>query len=107
MKLIDNTLGKALRAKDVAQYLGLAEKTIIKYYRELGGIRLGRHYQFFEKEVINAIQKRTEMDSPSTERGTPEGQTVSDEERSQGVGSQDAEKARKRVGRDDQHHLLV
>ena len=69
MKLIDNTLGKALRTKDVAQYTGLDGKTVRKYYQELGGMRLGRRYVFFERRLIDAIQKRTEMDSPSAERG--------------------------------------
>ena len=69
MKLLEKDLGKALRTQDVAEYLGVDIKTVRKYYRELGGIRLGRHYRFFEKEIFNAIQKKTAMDRPSEERG--------------------------------------
>jgi hypothetical protein len=58
--------GKRLSTQQVAAYLGLDQKTIRKYHQELGGIRLGRRYVFFEKEIINAIQKRTELGSPST-----------------------------------------
>ena len=70
VKILKNQLGQALNTKQVSEYLGLDPKTVRKYYRELGGIRLGRHYRFFEKEICNAIQKQkwNKMDCPSEEQ---------------------------------------
>ena len=80
MEVIQEDLGQVLSAEEVAEYLGLDVKTVRQYYRELGGMRLGRKYLFFERRMINAIQERTEMDSPS-EEGREEGQQgISNEE---------------------------
>ena len=65
MQQFKDQLGKALRPKHLAEYLGLDQKKVRQYYRQLGGIRLGRRYLFFEKEVVNAIQEKRQMDSPS------------------------------------------
>ena len=62
MKIIQENLGRSLSAESVAKYLGLDVKTVRQYYRELGGMRLGRRYLFFERSIVNAIQKRTELD---------------------------------------------
>jgi len=61
MSLIEKQLGRVLSAKDLSEILGADEKTIRKYYQRLGGIRIGRHYKFFEKEVINAVQTWNEI----------------------------------------------
>ena len=106
MENLDNKLGRALNAKDLAAYLGLDPKTIRKYYRELGGIRLGSRIVFFEKEFINAIQKRTELDCPSAEGRAETGESVPDEERGNRVGSRDAAKTRKRLEQEDRHGLF-
>ena len=104
--MLEKELGKKLGTKEVAQYLGLDEKTVRSYYQELGGMRLGRRYVFFEKEVINAIQKKTKMESPSAERRETDRENIQHEEGSQGGGSRDAEKARKRLAREDRHGLF-
>ena len=106
MDQLEQSLGKALRAQEIAQYLDVDVKTVRKYYRELGGIRLGRHYRFFEKEIYYAIQKRTEVDSPSEERKPEIGKGVFDQEGSQGLGNQDEAKASRRVEREDHHGLF-
>ena len=106
MEILDNKLGRALNAKDLAAYLGLDPKTIRKYYRELGGIRLGSRIVFFEKEFINAIQKRKELDCPSAEEWAETGENVPDEERGNGVGSRDEAKTRKRLDQEDRHGLF-
>jgi hypothetical protein len=106
MENLDNKLGRALNAKDLAAYLGLDPKTIRKYYRELGGIRLGSRIVFFEKEFINAIQKRTKLDRPGTEEWAETGESVPDEERGNGVGSRNAAKTRKRLEQEDRHGLF-
>lgn len=103
---LERNLGKPLRTREVAEYLGLDVKTVRKYYRELGGIRLGRHYVFFEKEICNAVQKRTEVDCPSEEREPETGEGVLEQECRQGLGSQDAAKARRRMEREDRHGLF-
>jgi len=106
MKLLEDDLGKALRSQEVAVYLGLDVKTVRKYYRDLGGIRLGRHYRFFEKEVYNAVQKRTAMDCSSEEGREEAEQGVSDEKGSHRVGNEDAAKNRRRLGREDRHNIF-
>jgi len=106
MTPLEKDLGKALRAKDVAEYLGCNEKTVRDHYQELGGMRLGRHYRFFERRIIDAIQKRTEMDCPSAEEWATIEQSMPDQEGSQGLGSRIEAKAGKRVEREDRHDLL-
>ena len=107
MEILNNKLGQALNTKQVSEYLGLDPKTVRKYYRELGGIRLGRHYRFFEKEICNAVQKQkwNEVDCPSEEEREETEQSVSNEEGSGGLGSQDATKARERLAKEDRHGL--
>jgi len=106
MDQLEQSLGKALRAKDVAEYLGMNVKHIRNHYKDLGGIRLGRHYRFFEKEIYYAIQKRTEVDSPSQKRKPEIGKGVFDKEGSQGLGNQDEAKASRRLEREDHHGLF-
>jgi predicted DNA-binding transcriptional regulator AlpA len=106
MDQLEQSLGKALRAKDVAEYLGMNVKHIRNHYKDLGGIRLGRHYRFFEKEIYYAIQKRTEVDSPSEKRKPEIGKGVFDQEGSQGLGNQDEAKASRRLEQEDRHGLF-
>lgn len=106
MDILKNNLGKSLCSQEVADYLGLDVKTVRKYYRDLGGIRLGRQYRFFEKEVFYAVQKRTTMDCPSEEGRDEAEQGVSDEEGSHRVGNEDAAKIRRRLGREDRHNIF-
>ena len=106
MDQIKKQLGQVLSAKQIADYTGLDVKTVRKYYRELGGIRLGSRIVFFEKEFINAIQTRIKLDRPSEEEWAETGESVPDEERSNGLGSQDAAKARKRLEQEDRHGLF-
>ena len=106
MKIIQENLGQPLSAKTVADYLALDVKTVRKYYRELGGIRLGSRIVFFEKEFINAIQTRTQLDRPGSKVRAETGESVPDEERSSAVGSEDAAKARKRLEQEDRHGLF-
>ncbi len=106
MDCLEKQLGKALNAKEVAQYLGLDIKTVRKYYHQLGGIRLGRHYRFFGKEIINAISKRKEMDCSSEEGRSEIGKGVFDEEGSQKLGSRDEAKTLRRLEQQDRHGLF-
>ena len=103
--MLEKELGKKLGTKEVAQYLGLDEKTVRSYYRELGGMRLGRRYVFFERRFIDAVQKRTKMDCPSQEGREEKEQSVSNKEGGHGLGSQDAAKTRQRLAKEDRHGL--
>ena len=106
MSSIEEELGRVLSTKELSEILGADEKTIRKYYQRLGGIRIGRHYKFFEKEVINAIQTWNEIYRTNKEEQTEKRKGVSDEERSSRLGSQNEAKARKRVEREDKHGLF-
>jgi len=106
MQFIETHLGKALSSQEVAIYLGLDVKTVRKYYRQLGGIRLGNRYRFFERGICNAVQKATEVDSPSEEGWGETGEGVRDQKGSQGLGDQNAAKTRKRLEREDRHGLF-
>jgi hypothetical protein len=102
----DDELGKRLTAEEVAVLFKMNVKKVRSMYKELGGMRLGRTYVFFERSVKDAIQKRTEVDSPSEERREATGESVSNQEAGIAVGKQDAAKTRKRVERADRHGLF-
>ena len=106
MKIIKKELGQTLSTKDVARLLGLDAKTVRQYYHELGGMRLGRRYLFFERSIINAIQKRTELDCPSAKEWRETGESLSDEKGSIDVGSQNEAKTRQRLEKEDRHDLF-
>ena len=103
---MEEELGKRLKTKELAEFLGVNEKTIRQYYKKLGGIRLGSRYIFFERSVIDAVQKRAEMESPSEEIWDEERENLHNQERSLGMGNRDKEKTIKRVERNDKHNLL-
>lgn len=109
MMLLDEKLGCCLKAKEVANYLNIDEKTVRQYYRELGGIRLGRLYIFPEKGVLNAVLNKGkgwgEMESPSEEERKKERENIQKEEGGSGMGSQDAP-GRKPMGGGDKHGLF-
>ena len=106
MSLIKSELGRTLTTKDLSEILEADEKTIRKYYQRLGGIRIGRHYKFFEKEVINAIQTWNETHRTNKEEWEEERKGFSDEKRSSGLGIRNETKTRKRVERHDKHGLF-
>ena len=106
MELLKEHLGRAMRTREVAEYLGFDEKTVIKYYAELGGIRLGRLYLFFEKEFINAIQKRTKMGGPSEEERQEKGEEIRHEEGGTGLGGGAKKLTRRELAARDHHGLL-
>jgi hypothetical protein len=105
--MMEDQLGRALRPEDVARYLGLDVKTVRAYYTSLGGVRLGRCILFFEKEVINAIQKRSKMGGPSENQREAEGEDIPEQEGSGNMGKQGAIKSRRDMAREDKHGILV
>jgi excisionase family DNA binding protein len=107
MKDLKKSLGEALTAKELAEYLGVTKKTIRDNYRQFGGIKIGRHYRFFEKEIINALEKRQkQIHSSGQEERETERESISDPERGKKVGIGNAENVRRRLERHDRHGLL-
>jgi hypothetical protein len=94
-EILKRELGQALGSKDLAEFLGLDEATVRKYYLLLGGIRIGTKYLFFEKEVQRAIQKRTDLDWSDTEGRQKEGEAVQDEAGGFDLGSRGKKKAQR------------
>jgi hypothetical protein len=103
---MNEKLGRPMSAKQVAAYLMIDVKTARKYYKELGGIRIGRRYLFFEEEVYNAIQTRKEVYRTGQERREEKGEEYQDQTGSPDLGSGDASKTRRRLVRDDRHNLF-
>jgi hypothetical protein len=65
---LEKTLGKAIRPKELADYLGLDKRTVIKYASRWGGVEVTPGiWRFFEKrilEVINAVQDNEKRKTP-------------------------------------------
>lgn len=107
MRMLEEQLGRALRPQELADFLGVDEKTVRQYYVELGGIRLGRLYVFFEQEVINAIQASRQMDSLGKEKRKEEGGDLQDRKGGLELGGRLEKKTHRRVGKHrDSHGLL-
>jgi hypothetical protein len=107
MHSLDEKLGKALSPTELADYLGLDEKTVRLYYHDLGGIRLGRRILFFEKEVINAIQKRSKVDGPSESEREEERKDLPEQEGGSSLGKRKPVKSRGDMAGEDKHGVLV
>ena len=106
MNLLKESLGKEVSVRELSQILGLNEKTIRSRYDELGGVKIGCRFKFYENEVLYAIQKRKEDLRTSKKERSEERESVSDNERSESMGSRDEKAIRRRVERDDKHGLL-
>ena len=107
MKLLEQNLGRVLSVKQVSKYLNINEKTVREHYQELGGIRLGRHFKFFERRIIDAVEKRQEICGADQEERSAEREGISDTEGSESVGSKDEKNVRRRVERQDDKHGLL
>lgn len=107
MHMLDEKLGRVMSAIELASYLGLDEKTIRQYYHTLGGIRLGRRILFFEKEVIDAVQKRSKMGSPSESQWEEEGKDLPEQERGNSLGKRKPVKSRGDLAGEDKHGVLI
>lgn len=107
MKYLEQDLGRALTTKQVALFLNINEKTVRDYYLQFGGIKIGRHYRFFERSIIDAIQaEQKQIHSTDQEGRTAEGEGISNAERGQKVGSRNAKYDRRGMEREDRHGLL-
>ena len=55
-------MSRLMTTKEVAEFLGLDMVTVRKYYLQLGGVRFGTAYRFFERRIIDAIQTQQQVD---------------------------------------------
>ena len=106
MKELENILGEAITVKELAEYLGINQKTLRENYRQFGGIKIGRHYRFFTKEVAHAMEKRQEICGADQEERSAEREGLSDAEGCESMGGQDEKNVRRRLERQDKHGLL-
>ena len=107
-ELLKNELGSPLKPKEVAEYLGLDEDTVRKYYRALGGIRLGSRYLFFERRICDAILQfsEEEMGSLCEKTGNAEAGSVQEEKGCDSVRGKMGKITRREVGRRDKFGVL-
>ena len=107
MKELEETLGKAISVKELANYLNISEKIVRENYQQLGGIRIGRHYRFFERRILNALEKRQEQiySADQKERSTQR-EGISDPEGGKKVGIGNEKNARRPMERQDKHNLF-
>lgn len=101
-----DTLGNCLTTKEISEKLKVDQKTVRKYYLELGGIRIGRHFRFFEKEVLNAIQTWNEVYRTVEEERSEKGKGFQGQKGGAGLGGGDAAEVRRRLERSDKHNLF-
>ncbi|MCI5156926.1 MAG: hypothetical protein D3906_00530 [Candidatus Electrothrix sp. AUS1_2] len=52
---LEKTLGRCFTARQVADYLQCDISTVYRHYSELGGVKLGKTYKFFEQGLVNAL----------------------------------------------------
>lgn len=106
MKLLEKRLGRSMMTTEVAEYFDVKDETVRRYYKKLGGMRLGSRYVFFEKGIVNAVSKEWKMEGPSEEKWKEEGENILHEERGHCLGKQNASGG-KRMGGSDKHNLLA
>jgi len=112
MDLIKEELGKRLTVEEVATIFGVDERLVRQHYNELGGMRLGnRVYVFFEKEVINAVQRHNKHEK-SVDRANQdqrkEGETsLRHTKRSTRVGGKRKKPAAQQSSGADPHGILA
>jgi hypothetical protein len=100
-------LGEAITVKQLAEFLNINEKTVRENYRQFGGIRIGRHYRFFTKEVAKyAIQARQEIYSTDQEERAEARKGILDAEGRESMGGSAKRPERPRMERNDRHGLL-
>jgi hypothetical protein len=99
--LIEADLGKRLTRQELSSLLGLNYKTICKHYQELGGIRIGNRYIFFEQKVIDAIQQGIAMDRAGAEAGAEDREGILDKEGGSRLGVETEEDTHRRLEKAD------
>jgi len=119
--LITQELGRPLRAKEAAAFIGIDVKSLYPLYLKFGGVRVGkRRIIFYERRLIDAIsklqqeQRQISVVRPggNNQSGREEGaaaQAVPNKERSPFVGGRGEGKieSRSNSNREDPYGLLA
>lgn len=100
-------LGKVYTAGQVAEYMNLDVNTVRRYYKQLGGIRVGAAYRFFERTLTDAIlrQAETEVCRTNKKEWKIRSEILSDPEGSVQVGDRSGGKS-KPLEAIDKYNLL-
>lgn len=107
MNQFENSLGKTMTAIEVARYLKIDIKTVRKYYLQLGGVRFGRVYRFFERRIADAIQTQWKMVGTGQVEQQNCPKDISNQTRSQGMGGRAEKKVKKEPEEPDPYGLLA
>ena len=92
MDILQKQLGKTLTVEEVAKYLHIDKRTVRKYYLQLGGVRLGRAYRFFERSINDAIQAPWKMACSNQSQRQDQTQNISQEKSCNRMGGRTKEK---------------
>ena len=84
--IIEADLGKRLSPKELCPLTGLNYTTIRKYYQKFGGIKVGNGCVFFERSVVDAIQKGIDMGGRGPTRTREDSENIPVEEGGPGLG---------------------
>jgi hypothetical protein len=57
---LEDSLGRCFSAQQVADYLRCDITTVYRNYVQLGGVKYGKIYRFFEKRLIDATLQQAE-----------------------------------------------
>ena len=107
MNRLEQTLGKVMTTQEVSEFLKIDIKTVRKYYLQLGGVRFGRAYRFFERRINDAIQAQWEMDSSSKSAGQNQEKIISQEKTSNRMGGRTKKVTCGEKGTRDPYNLLA
>ena len=107
-------LGRRLRTDEVAKKLGLDRKTVIKYWRKIGGQKLGRNILFFENLIVQALERGAlyaisqgyEMDRAGCASRPPEREGISDKAGGEYLGERTKTNTIKRILKTDTHGVF-
>jgi hypothetical protein len=107
MTILEEHLGQTMTAQEVAEYLKVYVQSVRKYYLQLGGVRFGRAYRFFERRINDAIQAQGEMACPGPVERRDQTQDISSQERSDKVGGRTKARIQKIDEARDKFNLLA
>ncbi|MEI6125242.1 MAG: helix-turn-helix domain-containing protein [Pseudomonadota bacterium] len=113
MNSLKEKFGNVYTPREMAEYLGVDEGTVKKYYADLGGMRLGRRTLFFEKRLERMLFN---ADIPEKEKGVAclrekerdkDTEALSDQADSESMGSKPEKISREELTRRDTFGLLA
>ena len=94
---LSDRLGKTITPRELADFLRVSYKTVLTNYQTLGGQRIGKKIIFFENRVIHALEKRSEVDCPGPGGGSPDTESLCNQEGCPGLGERAKANPRNRM----------